>query len=275
MLDSLYQSLDPIAISIGPVDIRWYALAYIVGFLLAGILIYRVARHWRLELTVDDVMGIMIGIMFGVILGGRLGYVLFYGDGHYLQNPLEILAFNKGGMSFHGGLIGAIIGGWAACRVLKLSFPTIADLAVIGAPLGLFFGRIANFVNGELWGKETDVAWGVVFGGSAGTMPRHPSQLYEAVLEGLVIFIVLYALSRKRPPHPQGVFIGVFLVLYGIFRFLVEFVRVPDAQLGYLFGPVTMGQLLSIPLILVGLVVLYKAGTRHSAQKTYISSTKE
>lgn len=275
MLDSLYQSLDPIAISIGPVDIRWYALAYIVGFLLAGILIYRVARHWKLELTVDDVMGVMIGIMFGVILGGRLGYVLFYGDGQYLQNPLEILAFNKGGMSFHGGLIGAIIGGWGACRVLKLSFPTIADLAVIGAPLGLFFGRIANFVNGELWGKETDVAWGVVFGGSAGAVPRHPSQLYEAVLEGLVIFIVLYALSRKRPPHPQGTFIGVFLVLYGIFRFLVEFVRVPDAQLGYLFGPVTMGQLLSIPLILVGLVVIYKAGSRRSVQKTYISSTKE
>ena len=168
-------------------------------------------------------------------------------------------------MSFHGGLVGLLIGGAVAARMTRIPFLTLADLGSIAAPIGLFFGRCANFVNGELWGAPTDGPLGVVFGGAAGMMPRHPSQLYEAVLEGLVIFCVLFALSRKRPPRPQGTFLGAFLVLYGIFRFLIEFVREPDVQLGYLWGGwLTMGQVLSAPLIVAGIALLiYAARTRH------------
>ncbi|MBQ9058336.1 MAG: prolipoprotein diacylglyceryl transferase [Atopobiaceae bacterium] len=271
-LNDLYQSLDPIAISIGPLAIRWYGLAYLCGFVLAGIVIYRVARRWELNLSVDDVLSVMIGIAFGVIIGGRLGYVLFYGAGYYLENPLAILALNEGGMSFHGGLIGAIVGGAIACKTIGFSILTMADLAVIGAPLGLFLGRLANFVNGELWGKPTDLPWGVMFE-SGGEVYRHPSQLYEALLEGLVLFVILWALSRKRPPQPKGTFLGAFLAFYGIFRFVIEFVRVPDSQLGYLMGGViTMGQILSLPLIIVGIVIVIVAHQQNRPQQGYLAT---
>lgn len=255
MLNDLYQSLNPIAFAIGPFQIHWYALAYIAGFVCAGLVMYAVSRGWRLSITGEDVVNIVVGIAWGIIIGGRLGYCIFYGDGYYLANPLKILALSEGGMSFHGGLVGAVIGGSIVCRASHISIATVCDLGVIGAPLGLFFGRCANFVNGELWGKETSLPWGVVFE-TGGNVARHPSQLYEAVLEGLVIFCVLFALSRRRPPRPQGTFMGGFLVLYGVFRFLIEFVRVPDAQLGYLFGPITMGQCLSLPLVVVGVALL-------------------
>lgn len=255
MLNELYHSLNPVAISIGPVHIYWYALAYLAGFVLTGIVIYRVSRRWGLDITGDEVANIIVAVAWGIIIGARLFYVLFYGDGYYFANPLKIFALNEGGMSFHGGLVGAIVGGSLMCRSCHLSVPTVCDLGVIGAPLGLFFGRCANFVNGELWGKPTDLPWGVVFE-TGGNVARHPSQLYEAILEGLVIFCVLWMMSRRRPAHPQGTFMGTFLVLYGVFRFLIEFVRVPDAQLGYLLGPITMGQLLSLPLVLLGIVVL-------------------
>ena len=193
----------------------------------------------------------------GVIVGARLGYCLFYGDGHYLAHPLDIVMLNQGGMSFHGGLIGALISGIFAAKWTGIPYLTLADLGVIAAPIGLFLGRCANFINGELWGAVTDAPWGVVFGGAAGVMPRHPSQLYEALLEGVVIFIVLIILARKLPPRPRGTFFGVFLIMYGCFRFLVEFVRQPDAQIGYLYGDwLTMGQVLSVPLIVVGIIVL-------------------
>ena len=255
MLNELYQSLDPVAIQLGPLVIRWYALAYLAGFALAGLVIFRVARRWGLDPTVEEVVTVIVAIAWGVIIGARLFYVVFYGDGYYLSHPLDVFMPSEGGMSFHGGLVGAVVGGCLACRAYKLSIPTVCDLGAIAAPLGLFFGRCANFVNGELWGKPTDLPWGVVFE-TGGNVARHPSQLYEAVLEGLVIFCVLLALSRRRPARPQGTFMGAFLVMYGVFRFLIEFVRVPDAQLGYLFGPVTMGQLLSLPLVVAGACVL-------------------
>ncbi len=258
MLNDIYQALDPVAFSIGPYAVRWYGLAYIAGFLVAAFVLYRTAKRWKMPLSADEVCLAIVFIALGVIVGARLFYVLFYNLEYYLAHPLHILMFTEGGMSFHGGLVGALVGGYLACRYLKLSFLTLCDLAVIGAPWGLFFGRCANFVNGELWGKETDLPWGVAFESGGGVM-RHPSQLYEAVLEGLVIFVVLYVLSRKVPPRPRGTFIGTFLVLYGVFRFLIEFVRVPDAQLGYLFGPITMGQLLSLPLVLAGVAVLVAA----------------
>ena len=265
MLNDIYQGLDPIAFSLGPLVVRWYGLAYVLGFVCAAAIIYFVAKRWKLGMSEDNLLTLMVCAIVGVVLGARIGYVLFYGDGYYLSHPLEILAFNQGGMSFHGGLVGLLIGGAVAARMTRIPFLTLADLGSIAAPIGLFFGRCANFVNGELWGAPTDGPLGVVFGGAAGMMPRHPSQLYEAVLEGLVIFCVLFALSRKRPPRPQGTFLGAFLVLYGIFRFLIEFVREPDVQLGYLWGGwLTMGQVLSAPLIVAGIALLiYAARTRH------------
>ena len=265
MLNDIYQGLDPIAFSLGPLVVRWYGLAYVLGFVCAAAIIYFVAKRWKLGMSEDNLLTLMVCAIVGVVLGARIGYVLFYGDGYYLSHPLEILAFNQGGMSFHGGLVGLLIGGAVAALMTRIPFLTLADLGSIAAPIGLFFGRCGNFVNGELWGAPTDGPLGVVFGGAAGMMPRHPSQLYEAVLEGLVIFCVLFALSRKRPPRPQGTFLGAFLVLYGIFRFLIEFVREPDVQLGYLWGGwLTMGQVLSAPLIVAGIALLiYAARTRH------------
>ncbi|MCI1665638.1 MAG: prolipoprotein diacylglyceryl transferase [Atopobiaceae bacterium] len=257
-LNDLYQSLSPIAFTIGPFVVRWYGIGYLAGFIVGGFVLWRVSRRWRLDVTVDDLMTILIGIAFGVIIGARLGYVLFYGAGYYLAHPLEIFATYEGGMSFHGGLVGAIVGGSIACRTCHVSIPTICDLGVIAACPGIFFVRCANFVNGELWGKPCDLPWAVCFE-SGGGIPRHPSQLYEALLEGLLMFIVLYALSRRRPARPQGTFFGTFLMLYGIFRILIEFVRVPDAQLGYLWGPITMGQVLSLPLVIAGIVILVLA----------------
>lgn len=259
MLNELYHSLDPVAISAGPITIYWYGIAYIVGAILVAIIAYRTQKRWGFDLTIDDIMTIAVAAVFGLLIGGRLFYVLFYGNGYYFQHPAEILAVNQGGMSFHGGLIGGLLGGYIACRMLKISAWTMADVAIVGVPLALCLGRCANFVNGELWGKPTDLPWGVVFGGPAGDMPRHPSQLYEAFLEGIVLFAVLYFMSRRKKLPPQGAFIGTFVLGYGIVRFLIEFVRVPDAQLGYLFGFITMGQLLSLPLIVVGAALLVYA----------------
>ena len=269
MLNDLYHMLDPVAISAGPITIYWYGLAYVVGALLTAVVMYRTQRRWGFNITIDDLTSVVVGVVFGLIIGARLFYVVFYGDGYYWAHPLEIFATNEGGMSFHGGLVGGIIGGIIVCRMYKLDAWTLADLAVIGAPLALCLGRCANFVNGELWGKPTDLPWGVVFGGTAGDMPRHPSQLYEAMLEGLVIFFVLFALSRKTdPPRPRGFFLGTFLVLYGVFRILIEFVRLPDVQLGYFFGTWgTMGQLLSLPMLVVGICLLAWSLIRKDPQR--------
>ncbi len=271
MLDALYHSLNPVAISAGPITIYWYGLAYVFGAILTGIVMYRTQRRWGLDLAVDDLVSVVVGVVFGLIIGARLFYVVFYGDGYYFTHPLEVFAVNEGGMSFHGGLVGGIVGGTIVCRIHKISAWTIADLAVTGAPLALMLGRCANFVNGELWGKPTDLPWGVVFGGSAGQIARHPSQLYEAFLEGVVLFCVLQVLSRRRPILPQGTFMGVFVAGYGVVRFLVEFVRVPDEQLGYLFGGViTMGQILSMPLVVVGIVLVAIARKRGREQRIYL-----
>lgn len=270
MLNELYHSLNPVAFSAGPITIYWYGLAYVVGALLTAFVMWRTQKRWGLSITSDDLSTVVVCVVFGLIIGARLFYVLFYGNGYYFEHPLEILAINQGGMSFHGGLVGGIIGGVIGCRILGLSAWTIADLAVIGAPLALCLGRCANFVNGELWGKPTDLPWGVVFE-SGGDVARHPSQLYEALLEGVLLFTVMQLLSRKRPLLPQGTFMGVFIAWYGAARILVEFVRVPDAQLGYLFGGfVTMGQLLSLPLVIVGVALIVYALHAKRPQRGYL-----
>ncbi|MGI6106124.1 MAG: prolipoprotein diacylglyceryl transferase [Raoultibacter sp.] len=260
MLNDLYQMLDPIAFALGPVEVRWYGLGYVIGFIVGAYLIYSIARRWKIKVDLDALSIIMICVILGVIIGARLGYVLFYGNGYYFTHPLEIfIPVNGGlsGMSFHGGLIGALLSGIVAAKITRIPYLTLVDLGVIAAPIGIFLVRCANFTNGELWGAPTDAAWGVVFGGSAGNEPRHPSQLYEAFLEGLVIFTVLFILSRKLPPRPRGTFAGIFLIMYGIFRFVIEFVREPDSHIGYLWGEwLTMGQVLSTPVIIAGIAIL-------------------
>lgn len=263
MLNELYQSIDPVAFAVGPIQVRWYGLAYVFGFTVAAFIMYRTAKRWKTTIDLDALPTIMLCVIIGAIVGARLGYILAYSDGHYFSHPAQILGIGQGGisgMSFHGGLCGALLSGIVAAKITKIPYLTLADLGVIAAPVGLFFGRVANFINGELWGAPTDVPWGVVFGGSAGEIARHPSQLYEALLEGIIIFAVLYLLSRKLPPRPRGTFLGLFLIMYGIFRFSVEFVREPDAQLGYLWGDwLTMGQVLSAPLVIIGIGVLIYA----------------
>ena len=267
-LDDLYHMLDPVAFSLGPLTVRWYALAYLAGFICAGVVMWRTQRRWGLNISADDLSMVVFGVFFGLVVGARLFYVIFYGDGYYFAHPLEIFMTNHGGMSFHGGLVGGIAGGAIACRMLGLSFWTLADLAVIGAPLALCLGRCANFVNGELWGKPTDLPWGVVFE-TGGDVARHPSQLYEAFLEGVVLFVLLMWFSAR--PRRRGQIAGLFAMGYGISRFCVEFVRMADVQLGYLAMQwLTMGQLLSLPLVLLGVIVLVAAHRLDRPQVGYV-----
>ena len=267
MLNDIYQLIDPVIVSVGPLSVRWYGVAYVVGFILAGLVVYFYARHWKLRFSGYDVLVFVCYCAFGVIIGARLGYCLLYGDGYYLANPMEILALGNGGMSFHGGLVGIVVAGVIYSLVYNVPFLTLADLVSCGVPLGLLFGRCANFVNGELYGAPTTLPIGVDFTGSG--IMYHPSQLYEALLEGLVIFLVLFALSRKsNPPRPRGFFLGTFLTLYGVFRILIEFVRLPDVQIGFFFGTWgTMGQLLSLPMVVVGICLIAWSCVRKLPQR--------
>lgn len=256
-----FPMIDPVAIAIGPIAIRWYALAYLAG-ILSGLAILRrlVARPgWRISTrSLDD---LLFYCVLGIILGGRLGYVLFYDPQQYLARPLEIFAVWQGGMSFHGGLIGIATACVLFARKHGVSPLEVGDALAVAAPPGLLLGRLANFVNGELWGRPTDLPWAVVFPDPrAGGLPRHPSQFYEAALEGLLLgLVMLWLANRPRRPEQAGRLAGAFLVGYGLCRFLVELVREPDAQLGYLVGGLTMGQLLSLPMIALGLLLLLRA----------------
>ncbi len=248
----VHPDFDPIAFSLGPLHIRWYGLMYLLGF-AAG---WALGRHraqqpgsgWKPE-QVDD---LVFYVALGVILGGRVGYILFYNFDAFVHNPLVLFRIWEGGMSFHGGLLG-VLGAMALyARKLHKGFFQVTDFIAPLIPPGLLFGRIGNFINGELWGRPTDLPWGTVFHSpGAGSLPRHPSQLYEAFLEGLVLFGVLWLYSAR--PRPTMAVSGLFLVGYGSFRFLVELVRQPDAHMGYLaFDWVTMGQMLSLPMVLIG-----------------------
>jgi len=251
-----YPTIDPVLVSIGPFEVRWYGLAYVAGFVVAALIMRSINRRWGVGLTDDDLVLAVLYAVIGLMVGARLGYVIAYGSGDYAEDPLAIFRIWDGGMSFHGGFIGLVLAGVLFARRVRVPFLRVADMAAVGATLGLFFGRMANFINGELWGRVTDVPWAMVFPG-AGPLPRHPSQLYEAVLEGLVLFGVLWWLSRRR--QPDGLITGAFIGLYGVFRFVVEFFREPDAQLGYVLGPFTMGQILSAPLVLVGAWLVWRA----------------
>jgi phosphatidylglycerol:prolipoprotein diacylglycerol transferase len=249
-----FPAIDPVIVELGPLAIRWYALAYIVGLVLGWRLLRRIVARPGWQITPTDVDDLLFNATLGVIIGGRLGYALFYQTGHYLANPHEILYVWRGGMSFHGGLIGVLVAAWLFARSRRMPFLEVGDALALVTPLGLLFGRIANFINGELWGRPTDMPWGVIFP-FAGPEPRHPSQLYEALLEGLVLLAVMQWLAwgRRRDPAERGLPSGVFLAGYALARILVELFREPDPQLGFLLGAITMGQLLSVPMLLAGL----------------------
>lgn len=254
---------SPTAFSLGGFDFHWYGLMYLVGFVLGWFLgRYRAQlphSGWS-KIQVDD---LLTWTMLGVIIGGRLGYVLFYDLPVYLRDPLEILKIWHGGMSFHGGLLGAVTAFWLYARTSRRPFLQISDFVAPLVPQAIFWGRIGNFINGELWGKPTDLPWGFVFP-HADSLSRHPSQLYEALLEGAALFVILWIYSGK--PRKTGAVSGLFAVGYGVFRFAIEFVRLPDAHLGYLaFGWLTMGQLLCLPLIAVGLWLLLRQAPMEKA----------
>ncbi|MDZ4177783.1 MAG: prolipoprotein diacylglyceryl transferase [Coriobacteriia bacterium] len=252
----MYPAIDPVLFEIGPLAVRWYGLSYVAGFIVAAMIFSWLNRRWKVGLSTDDMLTVVLYCVIGVLVGSRIGWVLFYGGSAYLLDPVRILATWEGGMSWHGGFLGILAAGWVLSRRLNLSFVTLADMGAVGAPAGFLFGRIANFINGELWGRVTDVPWGMVFPG-AGPLPRHPSQLYEAGLEGLVMLVVLALLARNR--RPAGFYFGAFMLLYGTFRALVELVREPDASLGFVLGPLTMGQVLSLPVALVGAWFVWRA----------------
>lgn len=241
--------IDPVLFHLGPLAVRWYGLMYLLGFVAAFFIISRLAPRRQLPLDKDAVSDLLFYGVLGVILGGRCGYVLFYNFPYFLDHPRQIFAVWQGGMSFHGGLIGVVVAILLYCRRHAIAALPLADILVIAATIGLGLGRIGNFINGELWGRVTTLPWGVVFP-AAGPQPRHPSQLYEAFLEGPVIFFLLYWLFSRKVRN--GAVFFSFLIFYGVGRFIIEFFREPDQQIGFLWGGATMGQLLCLTMILLG-----------------------
>jgi phosphatidylglycerol:prolipoprotein diacylglycerol transferase len=271
MLAIPFPAIDPVAISIGPFAVRWYGLAYLAGILIGWWYARRLVSNdtlwggWPAPITRANIDDFLLWLVVGIVGGGRVGYALFYQPGHFLDDPLGFLRLWEGGMSFHGGLAGTILAMALFSLAKKIPMLSLFDVSAASVTFGLFFGRVANFINSELWGRVTDVPWGMVFP-NGGELPRHPSQLYEAALEGIVLFIVLRILTHRfgslRRPGLTG---GAFIAGYGLARIAVEFVREPDPQLGFLAGSLTMGMLLSIPMVLVGLVAIVMALRRKPA----------
>ncbi|WP_026957663.1 MULTISPECIES: prolipoprotein diacylglyceryl transferase [Aliagarivorans] len=246
-----FPQIDPIAFSLGPLEVRWYGLMYLFGFLFALWMGNRLADKPNSGWTRNEVSDLMFYSFIGVILGGRIGYVVFYQTAYWLENPLYIFQIWQGGMAFHGGLLGVITAMYWFARKTGRHFFTVADFIAPLVPFGLGAGRLGNFINGELWGRvaESDVPWAMVFPGG-GSLPRHPSQLYQFALEGVALLLILLVFSSRKPP--RGAVSGMFLLGYGCFRFIVEYFRQPDAHLGLLTLGMSMGQLLSLPMIIIG-----------------------
>jgi len=254
-----YPTINPIAFQLGPLAVHWYGLMYLVGFGLGwGVLALRIKySRFSRGFTLNELSDIVFYIALGTIIGGRLGYMLFYARPLLFENPLTLFEVWNGGMSFHGGLIGVAIAFWLYAKQKHKAMGDVADFIAPAVPLGLAAGRIGNFINGELWGRVTDVSWAMVFP-NGGPFPRHPSQLYEFFLEGVLLFFILWFFSLK--PRPRWAVSGLFLVCYGCFRFFIEFFREPDVQMGFIaFGWLTEGQLLSVPMILIGFLMIIKA----------------
>lgn len=252
-----FPAIDPVFLRLGPLQFRWYGLMYVISFILCYFVVRSEARRRELQLDSEAVADMIFSLALGVVLGGRLGYILFYDLATYLANPLKMLYIWQGGMSFHGGLAGVVLAMVWFARSRSLPFAQVADLAALAAPVGLGLGRIGNFINGELYGRVTTLPWGIVFP-EGGAQPRHPSQLYEAALEGLLLFFVVRFVARRIPV--PGSAMAAFLAGYGLFRSLVELFREPDSQLGFFFGIFSMGQLLSLPLFVIGMLLLLRFG---------------
>jgi phosphatidylglycerol:prolipoprotein diacylglycerol transferase len=249
----VHPNIDPIAFQIGPLAIRWYGLMYLIGFAVSyGLGRLRIARSQAGRVSVHVLDDLLFFCVLGVIVGGRLGYVLFYKPGYYVFHPLEVFAVWQGGMAFHGGFLGVLVAIWWVARKHRLGWLEITDFFAPLAPLALAAGRVGNFINGELWGRVTDVPWGMVFRG-AGPEPRHPSQLYQVALEGVALFVILWLYSSR--PRPLGAVSAMFLIGYGVFRFAAEFFREPDDFLGLLILDLSMGQWLSLPMIVAGIAL--------------------
>ncbi len=253
-----YPEIDPVAIALGPIKVHWYGLTYLAGLAFSWWLGNQRARQPGSVLKPGQVDDMIFFSALGVVLGGRLGYILFYGLGRLAEDPLWVLRVWEGGMSFHGGMLGVIFANWLYARYLKVNFADLLDFVAPLVPVGLGLGRLGNFIGQELWGRPTDLPWAMVFPRDPLALPRHPSQLYQAALEGLLLFLILYWFSRK--PRPRLAVGGVFMLGYGLFRFIVEFAREPDAHITTLvFGWMTRGQLLCLPMIAFGLFLLYNA----------------
>ena len=261
-----FPNIDPILLQVGPIAIRWYALSYIAGLFAGVYYMRRLVTYPPALMTPAQVDDFFLWTMAGVIFGGRLGYVLFYKPAFYFANPGEIVKTWEGGMSFHGGLLGVIIAIMVFARIKKINQWYIADNVACVVPIGLGLVRIANFINGELWGRPTDLPWGMVFP-TGGDVPRHPSQLYESFMEGLVLFVVINLLWRNQKIRNRlGFLTGAFCIGYGIVRIVGEFFREPDAHLGFLYGGATMGQLLSIPMVIAGIIFIVRAKPGETAR---------
>lgn len=258
-----YPEIDPVLFQIGPFAIRWYALAYIVGLVIGWRMMIHFAKSPGSFITPQQADDFLIWATAGVMLGGRLGYVIFYKPAYYLADPLEIFMVWQGGMSFHGGFLGVVTAAYLYARKHGIPPLALADMLSIVAPIGLFFGRLANFINGELFGRVSDVSWAMVFP-NGGPLPRHPSQLYEALLEGALLFVLILLLRKSGLANKAGLLTGTFLVGYALARGFVELFRQPDAHLGFLIGGATMGQLLSIPMILVGLYLIFRPNSKNA-----------
>jgi phosphatidylglycerol:prolipoprotein diacylglycerol transferase len=251
----IYPRINPIAFSLGPLKIHWYGLMYLVGFVLGWVLLEYRSRRFNLGWKKDQISDLIFYAAMGVIIGGRLGYVIFYDFFDFIHAPWIVFKLWEGGMSFHGGLVGVILAMIVYCKKYKINFFDVTDQIVIIAPLGLAAGRLGNFINGELWGRiaSTPLPWAMIYP-EAGPIPRHPSELYEFLLEGILLFIIMWIFANKK--RPRMATSGLFLLLYGCFRFFVEFFRQPDSQLGFLaFHWATMGMILSAPMILAGAVI--------------------
>jgi phosphatidylglycerol---prolipoprotein diacylglyceryl transferase len=249
-----YPQIDPVILRIGPVALRWYGLMYVLGFVSSYLLVLRQIARTHLNISRSQIDDLYFYLVLGLLVGGRLGYVLFYNLPYFIAHPLEVLVLWHGGMSFHGGAIGTFVAGYVVMKRRGVDFFRMADIIIPTAPIGLFFGRLANFINGELFGRPSNVPWAMIFP-EGGSTPRHPSQLYEAGLEGAILFVVLWFYKDKK--QRDGDVFALFLMLYGAFRFFCEFFREPDIQVGYLFGLITMGQLLSLTMVALGLFLKF------------------
>ena len=258
----IHPSINPVIVSFGIIQIRWYSITYVVGFLIGIYLIKQINQGYQKRIKNKQIDDFFIWSVIGVILGGRIGYILFYQTATILTDPINILFIWKGGMSFHGGLIGIIISIFLFSKKYSINFFQLSDLVSSVAPIGLFFGRLANFINVELYGRVTDFPLAMIYP-SIDQAPRHPSQLYEAFFEGVILFMILRQCNKKNYSQNNFGFItSVFLILYGIFRFLIEFLREPDAHIGLILNSITMGQLLSIPLVIMGVVIYLKTHSK-------------